>query len=453
MNKFLPYLKKYGALAGVALLALVGIPASYVFATSALAEVKSEQQKKVDDAGKDLSSARVTYKLEPISPGAPAKEFAAVPNAKLTGQVKTLREAMATASRKVFGEAVIFNMGPRTGATPAEAAAATLLVPDLLPDPGQKSQVLRLAMARLYAGPAHERLLTKYRAGPVMDAVVLAQELELRQQEIIRDTLSPGQELSSLTEDQQRGIRDNMLGSRIRRYREHAGSVAFYASIDSLANVSSALAESEPSLRQCWDWQTQYWIREDIFRAIALANQSATSAIDAPVKRLLWLAIDQAAASAGSGSPAPNPGDAGAAPAGDPNAVPPSNLRLSPSGRISGPGSGNGMYDLRSCNVIAIVAAKRLPQWLDAIARTNFMTVLDCDVDAVDSVEQLKDGYYYGAEPVVKVSVRIETAWLREWTKKYMPSEIRAELEIAPDAPPEGTAPADGSTPPPPAGG
>jgi hypothetical protein len=94
------------------------------------------------------------------------------------------------------------------------------------------------------------------------------------------------------------------------------------------------------------------------------------------------------------------------------------------------------MYDLRQVMVTAVVSAKSLPKWLDAIAKTNFMTVLDMDVEAIDAFEHLKAGYYYGNDPVVTVKLVIETAWLREWTKKYMPADVRAELGIAPDAPP-----------------
>jgi hypothetical protein len=106
------------------------------------------------------------------------------------------------------------------------------------------------------------------------------------------------------------------------------------------------------------------------------------------------------------------------------------------------------MYDLRQVNVKAVVSAKNIPKWLDAIAKTNFMTVLDMDVDAIDAFDHLKQGYYYGNDPVVTVTLRIETAWLREWTKKYMPADVRAELGIAPDAPPvDPNAPGDPGTP------
>jgi hypothetical protein len=113
------------------------------------------------------------------------------------------------------------------------------------------------------------------------------------------------------------------------------------------------------------------------------------------------------------------------------------------------------MYDLRSCNVVAVVSAKGLPQFLDALARTNFMTVLDCDFDAIDPVEDLKAGFYYGNDAVVRVRLRVETAWLREWTKKYMPADFRTEIGIPPDAPvdPAAAAAPGGSPTPPPAPG
>lgn len=432
MKKFLPYLKKYGILGAVALIAVAGIPASWHFAKEALAATKADQQKKVDGAGTELSTAKVTYKLEPTGTGAAAPSMSDVPNATLIAQTKAIREAMADSSKKVFGEAIAFNRGPRSGTTEVEAAANTLLVPELFPNPGDKSQVHRREMARQYATTAHERLLTKYRAAGAEDSVKLGEELALRRTEIERDTLAPGQALNTMTVDQAKIIMDQLLSARIKKYREHAAAIGFYADMDSLPGVKADLADLEPSLRQSWDWQVQYWIREDIFRAVTLANASSTSVADAVVKRINSIQIEAMPASA-TGSGQPGVPEAALA---DPSAVPPANLRYSVSGRLAGPGSGNGMYDLRQVLVTSVVSAKSLPKWLDAMAKTNFMTVLDLDVDAIDAFDQLSRGYYYGSDPVVTVTLRIETAWLREWTKKYMPADVRAELGIAPDAPP-----------------
>ena len=432
MKKLLPYLKKYGILGAVALIAVAGIPASWYFASEALASSKADEQKKVDGAGTDLSTAKVTYRLEPTGTGAAAPSMSEVPNAALINQTKTIREAMADSSKKVFGEAIAFNRGPRNGTTEAESAASTLLVPELFPNPGDKSQVHRREMARQYATTAHERLLTKYRAASAEDPVKLGEELALRRTEIERNTLAPGQALNTTTVEQAKLISDQVLAARIKKYREHAAAIGFYADMDSLLGVTANLADLEPSLRQSWDWQVQYWIREDIFRAVTLANASSTSVVDAVVKRINLIQLESMpAAPIGSGQPG-----VPEAAAVDPSAVPPANLRYSVSGRLAGPGSGNGMYDLRQGRVTAVVSAKSLPKWLDAIAKTNFMTVLDMDVEAIDAFEQLKQGYYYGNDPVVSVTLMIETAWLREWTKKYMPADVRAELGIAPDAPP-----------------
>jgi len=432
MKKFLPYLKKYGILGAVGLVALAGIPLSWYFANEALAATRTDQQKKVDGARTDLSTAKVTYKLEPLGTGAAAPSMSDVPNALLISQTKTIREAMADSSKKVFGEAIAFNRGPRSGATETEAAANTLLVPDLFPSPGDKSQVLRREMARQYATVAHERLLAKYRAAGAEDPVKLGEELDLRKAEIERNTMAPGQAPGTRTPEQTTLITEQLLAARIKKYREHAAAIGFYADMESLPGVSAKQADEEPSLRQSWDWQVQYWIREDIFRAVTLANASSTSVADAVVKRITAIQI-QLMPAAPIASPQFGVPEATAA---DPSAVPPANIRYSPSGRLAGPGSGNGMYDLRQVQVTAVVSAKALPKWLDAIAKTNFMTVLDMDVDAVEAFDHLKQGYYYGSDSVVSVTLVIETAWLREWAKKYMPSDVRAELGIAPDAPP-----------------
>jgi hypothetical protein len=81
------------------------------------------------------------------------------------------------------------------------------------------------------------------------------------------------------------------------------------------------------------------------------------------------------------------------------------------------------------------------------------------DLYRVDPIEELKNGYFYGSDPVVRATIEIETVWLREWRKDLMPTDVRAALGlvegIATDDPNAG-APAPAPAPAPrraPAGG
>jgi hypothetical protein len=118
---------------------------------------------------------------------------------------------------------------------------------------------------------------------------------------------------------------------------------------------------------------------------------------------------------------------------------------ISVTGRAAG--QGNTVYDVRRVRMTVVVSSARLQEFLEAIARTNFMTVIDLDLADVDAWSDLKKGYFYGSEHVVKATIGIETVWLRSWMSHFMPSRMKQALNV-PEAPA-----ADGSAPAPAAPG
>jgi len=91
----------------------------------------------------------------------------------------------------------------------------------------------------------------------------------------------------------------------------------------------------------------------------------------------------------------------------------------------------NGLYDVRYVEVGMVVAAERLPVILNALARRNFITVVDLQVRPADAFAAAADGFIYGSEPVIDVTLTLESVWLREWTAPLMPLSVRQELKIA----------------------
>jgi len=461
MKKILDWLKGHWLLVTLGLAVLFGVPPMVYFSQKMSTTLQTEEDKKVTDASKDLRGATITYKVESLVPGGQATELSAAPNQTIIDKFKQMRVSQAAASRAVIEEAITFNRGPRSGATPEEAAKNTFLVAGLFPDPGQQRQIKLREMARTYTNDAHKPLLAKAKAGMPPDGLALGQELALRQQEAIRQLLAPGQEANALTAEQLDGIAKQLIGFRIKKYTEQAMSFAFYAEPSIFRLPVMDEAKSEPRLAEAWDWQTQFWIHQDIVRAVQAANAGSSSLIDAVVKRVERIDVDSMPLPA---SDTVSPEVVAGIVAVDPNVVPPPNYLASVTGRTSGPLAGNGLYDLRTVYVTAVVSTRRLPALLDAISRTNFMTVLDLDAESVDTIEDLKLGFFYGNESVIRVQLKIETAWLREWIKPFMPAALRAAYGIAPDQPPAdstaagappNTPPAGGSPPPgldPPAG-
>jgi hypothetical protein len=103
---------------------------------------------------------------------------------------------------------------------------------------------------------------------------------------------------------------------------------------------------------------------------------------------------------------------------------------VSLTGRMS-----NDVYDVRTITCELIVATSGLPAVMDAIARRNFMTVLNASIVPADAFAAARDGFLYGIEPVSTLRLEIESVWFREWTAESMPLELREALGIQSDPP------------------
>jgi hypothetical protein len=135
-----------------------------------------------------------------------------------------------------------------------------------------------------------------------------------------------------------------------------------------------------------------------------------------------------------------------------PQAAVPGMMPLDPGRSITGRygGDGNTLYDVRRARLTVIVSSARLQEFLEAIPRTNFMTVTDLDLAEVKAWDDLKKGYYYGPEHVVKATVDVESVWLRSWVAPYMPSRLKAAFKIPEPAPDALGAPTPSTPPTPP---
>ena len=212
------------------------------------------------------------------------------------------------------------------------------------------------------------------------------------------------------------------------------------------------------TLEQAWEWQTAFWVEQDVIAALVKANTGSSgqqlSVLNGAVKRLAVLTVhDQGETPGGTpGAPGPNAGGgggaggAGGAPAaenaggaGSETTEVPRDYKYSPTGRSSH----NGFYDTRVADVVMICDSSRLPLILNAINTTNFMSVSNLDVRALtDPTADQGAGYYYGDGHLVLATLQIETAWLRSWTKPLMPKDVRKKLGIPDDAPAAPTDPA-----------
>lgn len=212
--------------------------------------------------------------------------------------------------------------------------------------------------------------------------------------------------------------------------------------------------QSRISTAEMFDWQWRLWIADDLLNAIAMANADSASVVESPVKRVVSLTVlDELPGGESPGGDSTGFGgggisgrrgvdgdggdgggglDAGVA---QDDAVGPVNIDSSVEapldfGRSFTGRKSNAVYDVRNVELVLIVATEQLPALFDALAKRNFMTVLDLELRPADSFEAARLGYIYGTAPVSEATLLIETVWLREWTAPFMPADARAALGI-----------------------
>jgi hypothetical protein len=252
----------------------------------------------------------------------------------------------------------------------------------------------------------------------------------------------------SLDADQLKRLQSSLAETRLQLYADTAGSASFYGDLGALDLPGSAgEAGSPPSEPRMFEWQWRLWVQEDVLRALADANTGSRSVIEAPVKRIVSIAVGpdmamkRAGPAEGEGGEAPPaeggdgsvpPAD-GAAPS-EPGLAPPApsyppidlkapveyDFSRTFTGRVS-----NALYDVRNVTLRVVVSTSRMPALLNALAKRNFMTVIGMEVRPADAFDAADLGYIYGAEPVSEVTMVVETVWLKSWLARLMPPEMQ----------------------------
>jgi hypothetical protein len=331
-----------------------------------------------------------------------------------------------------------------------------VLLEELFPEPPMHlRETLPGQMYRTLRG-AYQGLLQDVRAGSPPSAENMLQDLQSARERYMTQILK--RSTADLTEEEQTWLTEQLTKTRLSIYAETAKSISLYATLAALGMPDESerpnSAEGEANSLM-FEWQWQYWIKQDILMALSEANRPYVSVVDAPVKRLVSLAVidspgqDFSAASgstAGSGSAGPTAGFGtgaagrrrGAASSGsaarpgvaaDPSREIPLDYSVSFTGRKTNP-----VYDVRRVELVIDVDGARIPEVFDALARQNFITVLDARVETLDLFAAIRDGYFYGSAPVSTLTLDLETIWLREWTAQFMPPTLKQTLGIAIEA-------------------
>ena len=440
-KKVLGWLKSNVIIVAAIAVAVIAIGVSLFFSMRWNSKIKTGVTAEVQQAVGRLNGMTVTYELPQVQPGVEKWSAKQPPNDTATKTVAEMLQRIAAESEQIRDLALERNRKP------------DLLVEGLFPAPANESARVRLLTEMIQKHPAaHERLLRDVGAGmPPTRETVMDQLTRAREREV-RDRVSRRAD-QNLTPEEQQEISQILSRVRTEIYGRAAAPLAFYADPSIFRSVTPwPETAGLPTLETAWDWQHGYWIHQDLMAAFVKANTTPGGAkipvSQAPLKRVISIELQPAPFLGGGGPSTPGSGgdagdagaDMGAAPPGDPAADIPKDFKRSFSGRPSA----SAIYDVREAEVVVLADSNRLAAVIHAINATNFMTVTDLDVVAVNPVPDLQAGFAYGNDYIVQARMRIETVWLRSWMKPWMPEKVRQFLGIPPDEP---EAPAEGEDP------
>lgn len=416
---------------------LIAIPAGFVVSSGWNKKIKTGREAEAKDAMSKLSKTTVTYSVPAVMPGEQSLDLKAVPNKKLTEWFAAERARAKAEVESVVKDATAFN---QKGRKP--------LIDGLFPkagNPRDRDSKL-LEFIQILSGrregnqpSAYDLLLKKHGAGDKAESAKIASTLRDMDQRV-RDSNGNRQ----LTSDELEALTKQLVDRRIGEMRRRAQEVSFFATpavfatdsgrrMNGYHNIPVNPGSDVPTHEQAFVYQWDFWVLEDVVAAIERANTSPDGerlAVErAPVKRIISLNVKNPPIP-GYGIPDPrqqgrsseSEDESGSAEGPFPGGVP-LDRRVSVTGRTTNINS-NKVYDVRVAELVVVVASDKLQTLLSALSQTNFMTVIDLDMESIDVWGDLKDGYYYGPDHVVKATIVIETVWLRSWLAPFMPMAI-----------------------------
>lgn len=448
MNGVLAWLKKNLVIVISTVLILVFLPVGWVFSSGWNKSVRDKAATAYNTEKSALQKAgAVAYQVPVVLEGESSVSETRAPNRVVTEFYAAQLKSRTDQVKEVVERGTAFNRRDHRE-----------LVPGLLPKaPDNRARrQLGLEMAERVAGTydsagntirasIYQDLLRRLNAGSPPDPVELGSTLaESKQRE--EERLSASTTDGRMTDAQKQELDRELVNKRLGGYAGRARTLAFYASLDSIRGSEqagpdpkwSAIPRVAPSSEtitegQAFVWLWDYWVISDVLDAVALANNDPrTGAMpipDAPVKRVESIRVSGVklapaggdAASEdpyGGGSASSDTSDGADAPA------------TTHTGRAGG--TADSAYDIRTVELTVIVASQQIPRLIDALGRVNDMTVVDVDLEPVDVWADLNQGYFYGADHVVRARMTVETVWLRSWTAPLMPDSVRQSLGLPP---------------------
>lgn len=423
---------------------VVALPLGWVFSSKLNKGIREDQEKRVSQAYNKIKNAKVTYVIPSLLPDEPSWSQSLPPNPYLTAYVKEERDKRLAQAAGVVETVINFNKDGHR-----------ILEPRLLPVPESPQQETRLKyefLDRMAGDPVtgvktiYADLLRSIGAGDAPDPVKLAttiQDLQTRESERMIAESGTG----SISPEEQEQLTKLLADRRLAEAQRRAKDISVFMTMDAFdpqafgaesaqippIDQRARPATQTPTLAEAFGWNFDYWVVSDLLKAVDKANTDAggtrANVENALVKRVERLGVEALPIKNAGGDAGGDMFDPFGQPIQDDTDVEIMSEGSDPSVSVTGRVS-NAEYDVVKARMTLVVDAERLPGLFKAFAETNLITVLDMDVSEVDLWDDLRQGYYYGDAPVVRVSLELETIWHRDWTVPMMPRSVRKALGV-----------------------
>jgi len=425
VNNVLTWVKTNWLIVVFCTVMLISLIAGYIGSNTWAKSQREDFQTRVAAQMSQVQGAKVNYAIPTLTPTEQAVSDSGPPNTAKTNWFAERIRRRVEQAQALVGVAEDFNRGRNQAGT--NRIEHTPLIQGLFPAPADEriGTTLRFDFRDTVIGKdgapsAIARLLQRYGAGPASDlnrvAAVLGDLQDREREAVVTQTGSePSQEQSDR-------IKAMLTERRIQEFQRASRDHSMYADerafVGSTIPIGGSTYTGAPPLDTCFAWQWDYWVASDILAALALANTDAdglrTELENSVVKRLMSIVIQPIRLT----GPSFEDQGSGLAPAPPPPTI------------TNRPDPANQDYDIRYVTLKMVVSSERLPALFDALARTNYMSVIDLDTKEVDAWSDLRSGFYYGTEHVVEATIKVETVWLRSWTGPWMPQSVRTALGV-----------------------
>ncbi|HEY2586606.1 MAG TPA: hypothetical protein VGI81_12655 [Tepidisphaeraceae bacterium] len=416
----------------VMLIAVIAIPVFVSGQADALQKQLAVRKKTADDVNAVLNKAR-HQPVVTLDADATAPPLTVFPNEKVIEAGENAIKGVQAQSVQLKSMATQFNSHP-------------LLVPGSLPVPRDPYQ-FQQAYLKQFTIEIPKALNAA--TPPTEDEIKYQEDLETKKMtEAMPHNQVTGEVFAKELLDQR--ISD-MLAKKPEQMRKDAAeqhkiymAPSALALQPQLAPPAAGAPQVMPDAEQIWLAQMGLWVQQDVVKAIIDLNQPAKNVGDAIVKELVQIYVPSdrtmyVVPGAANGAPAPAAGPNGVAPSPIPASTDtdafPKDFNISPTGRVS-----NGVFDVVAFDVVMNVQAKDVERVIQEMERNRLITVNQSEVAVVNSALQQQQGYYFGPEPVVTLTLKCEELFMRDWTRQWMPASIKQYLNAelpqgAPGAP------------------